>query len=107
MAIIYHINESYSSYDKSDLTKETLITALNKKVSIYGSMSYFNKKTENEIFKIISLERFLKFYAEKDVIKNPLSFQLTNISGKLPKIKNKKNYNLSLTRIEKKKKKKK
>ena len=105
VAIIFYINESYFLYDKSDLIKETFITALSKKVSTYGSISYFNKKTENKIFKIISPEKFLKFYVEKDATKYSLSFQLTNTSGKLPKIKNKINYNLSLTRIEEKRKK--
>ena len=52
----YYIKESYFLYDKSDLIKDTFITALNKKISIYGSMSYFNKKLENEIFKIVSPE---------------------------------------------------
>ena len=54
--ISYFINESYFFYNKSDLIKETFITALNKKILIYGSISYFNKKTENEIFKIVSPE---------------------------------------------------
>ena len=90
MAIICYINKSYFLYDKSDLIKETFITALNKKVSIYVSISYFNKKTENEIFKIITPEKFLKFYVEKNAAKNSLSFQLTNISGELPKLKDKK-----------------
>ena len=35
------INESYFLYDKSNLIKEIFITALNKKISIYGSFSYF------------------------------------------------------------------
>ena len=89
-------------YDKSDLIKETFITALNKKVSIYGSISYFDQKTKNEIFKIIASEKFLKFYIEKNTTKNSLSFQLTNISGKLSDIKDKKIHSLSLTRIEEK-----
>ena len=42
--------------------KEMHITAFNKKISIYGSISYFKKKTENEIFKIISPENFLKSF---------------------------------------------
>ena len=46
-------------------------------MSIYGSISYFNKKAENEIFKIVSPE---EFYVNKDALKNSLSFQLTNIS---------------------------
>ena len=41
---VNYINESYFLYDKSDLIKETYITELNRKVLIYGSISYFNKK---------------------------------------------------------------
>ena len=44
MPIKYYINESYFLYDKNDLLKETFITALNQKISIYDSISYFNKK---------------------------------------------------------------
>ena len=41
---------------------------------------------------------------EKDATKNSLSFQLTSISGKLPKLKDKKNDNFSLTKIGEKRK---
>ena len=91
MPIKYYINESYFLYDKNDLIKETFITALNQKISIYDSISYFNKKTENEIFKIVTPEEILKFYINKDKTKNSLSFQLTSVSGKLAKPKDKKN----------------
>ena len=77
-------------YDKNDLIKETYITALNKKISIYGSISYFNKKTENEIFKIISPENLLKFFVKKNTNRDSLSFQLTSISGNLPTLTDKK-----------------
>ena len=77
-------------YDKSDLMKETYITALNKKISIYHSISYFNKKAERKIFKIISLENSLKFLVNKDTINNSLSLQLTAIIGKLPTLQDKK-----------------
>ena len=77
------VNESYFLYDKSELIKETYITKLKKKILIYVSVSYFNKKTENKIFPIISLENCLKFTVEKDTVKNNLDFKLTNISGKL------------------------
>ena len=40
----YFINGSYSLYDKSDPVKETFIAALQKKIFLYGSISYFNKK---------------------------------------------------------------
>ena len=39
---VNYINESYFLYEKSDLIKETFITALNKKI-IHGSISYFDK----------------------------------------------------------------
>ena len=77
-------------YDKSDLMKETYITALNKKISIYHSISYLNKKAESKIFKIISLENSLKFLVNKDTINNSLSLQLTAIIGKLPTLQDKK-----------------
>ena len=83
---------------KSNLKKKH-ISALNNKISICGSISHFNKKTENKIFKIISPENFLKFLVNKDTINNILSFQLTNIRGNLPTLKDKKIHNLSLTRI--------
>ena len=47
---VNYINESYFLYDKNDFIKETYITELNRKVLIYGSIGYFNKKTENETF---------------------------------------------------------
>ena len=81
-------------YDKSNLIKDTFITPLNKKILIYGSISYFNKKTENEIFKIVSPEEFFKFFVNKDVIRNSLSFQLTIINGDIPKLKGSKIYNI-------------
>ena len=56
----------------------------------------------NELFKIISTENFLKFVINKDTTKDSLS--LTSISGDKPKLKDKKIYNLSLTRIGKKRK---
>ena len=34
----HYINESYFLYDKSELIKETFITAINKKLSILGSI---------------------------------------------------------------------
>ena len=45
------INESYFLNNKSDLIKETFITALNIKISIYGSISYFNKKKKLKYLK--------------------------------------------------------
>ena len=102
----HYINESYFLYDKSNLVRDIFITARNKNILIYGSISYFNKKTENEIFKIVSTEEFLRFCVDKDVTRNSLSFQLTSISGDIPKLKDSKIYNFSLTRIGGKRKRK-
>ena len=40
----FYINDSYFLQDRSCFIKQILITALNKTISIYGSISYFNKK---------------------------------------------------------------
>ena len=78
-------------YDKSDLIKATFVTALNKKYQFMVQSVILIKKTEDEICKILTPEEILKFYVNKDTTKNLLSFQLTSVSGKLPKLKNKKN----------------
>ena len=52
----------------------------------------------------ITRGKSLKFYVDKDATKNSLSFQLTSKSGNIPKLKNKKNYNFSLTKIGEKRK---
>ena len=101
----FYINESYFLYDRSGFIKQAFITALNKTISIYGSVSYFNKKTKNDIIKIINPQKFLKFYVKKDTLKDSLSLQLTNVSGKIPQLRDSKIYNFSLSRIEKKKRK--
>ena len=68
-------------------------------------MATLIKKTENEIFQIISLENYLKFTAEKDTVKNNLDFKLTNNSKKFPKIRDKEIYKFSITQVGSKKKK--
>ena len=46
----------------------------------------------------------MKFFVDKDISKKSLSFQLTNITGKIRKFKDKKVHNFSLTRIGQKEK---
>ena len=46
----------------------------------------------------------MKFFVDKDKNKNYLSFQLTKINEKIPKLQEKKVHNLSLTRIGQKRK---
>ena len=78
---------------------------LNKKIYIYVSISYFNKKTKNDIIKIIDPEESLKFYVKNNTLKDSLIFQLTNINGQIPQLRDSKIYNFSLSRIGKKRKK--
>ena len=76
-----------------------------RKISVYGSISYFNKISEKEIFKIVSPEEFLKFYVDKDTLKNSSSFQLTSMNGNIPKLRDSKVYNFALTKVGEKRKK--
>ena len=98
------INESYFLYDKSGLIKGSHITAINKKVSLYGSASYFDRKAENEILKLVSPENSLNFLVDKDTVRNNLNFQLASISEDVPTLKDKKNHDLSLTKLGRKRK---
>lgn len=66
------------------------MTALSRKILIYGSINYFDQKTEDEISQIVTPEKFLRFYVNKGTVKDILKFQLKSVSGKLPKLKDKK-----------------
>ena len=81
------------------IIEQTFITEINKLRSIYGSISYFNKKGVNEIVQIISFNNPLKFLVSRGTIKKPLDFQLTKIDENLPTLSDKKVYNFSLTEI--------
>ena len=81
------------------IIEQTFITEINKLRSIYGSISYFNKKGVNEIVQIISFNNPLKFLVSKGTIKKRLDFQLTKIGENLPTLSDKKVYNFSLTEI--------
>ena len=92
-------------YDKSNLIKQTFVTEINKLLSIYGSISYFDKKGRNETTQIISFNDPLKFFLSNDTVKNSLDFKLTKINGSLPAIRDKKVHNFSFTEIGTKRKK--
>ena len=66
------INESYFLYDKSNLILDTFITTLNKKNSIYGSLSYFQGKTEEKQIILLSAGNFLKFLVKKKYSKRQI-----------------------------------
>ena len=63
---------------------------MSRKILIYGSISYFDQKTEDEISQKGAPEKFLRFYVNKGTVKDVLKFQLKTVSGKLPKLKDKK-----------------
>ena len=43
------VSESYFLYDKSNVIEPTLITKMNKLISVYSSISYFDKKSASEV----------------------------------------------------------
>ena len=86
-------------YDKSNLIKQTFVTEINKLLSIYGSISYFDKKGTNEAAQIISFNNHLKCFISNDTVKNSLDFKLTKINGSLPAIRDKKVHNFLFTEI--------
>ena len=80
----FYINESYFLHNKSSFIEQTFMTALKKKISIYGSISYL--KSKKDIIKIIDTEEFLKFNVKKDTLKDSLSLQLANVSRNIPQL---------------------
>ena len=89
-------------YDKSNVIEQTFVTKTNKLISVYDSISFFNKKSVNEKVQIVSFNNPLKFSVLKDTIKNTLDFQLTKSYGNLPKLNDKKRHHFSLTEVGKK-----
>ena len=79
------------------MIEPTLITEINKLISVYGSISYFDKNSANDVMKIIPFNNPLKFSVVKNTIKNTLEFQLTKINGTLPPLEDKKVHNFYLT----------
>ena len=61
--------------------------------------SYFKGKNANE-----SLTKAYKFLIEKNSLRNELKFQLTNITGNIPKTKDNKIHNFSITHLGRKRK---
>ena len=72
------------------MIEQTFITEINKLISVYGSISYFDKKSLNEIVKIVSFNNPLRCSVVKGLVKNTSNFQITKIDGTLPLLNNKK-----------------
>ena len=85
--------------------KQTSVTEINKLLSIYDSIGYFDKKRKKQDRQIISFNNPLKFFVSNDTVKNSLNFKLTKINGSLPAIRDKKVHNFSFTEIGSKRKK--
>ena len=56
------IIESYFLYDKSNLIKNTYITAINQAFSIYDSFSYFKGKSANEKLTLLDAGNFFEVF---------------------------------------------
>ena len=96
------VNESYFLYNKNNMTEQTFKTEINTLISVYGSISYFDKKSINvelvEIWvQIVSFNGKLKLSVVKNKIKNTLDFQLTKINGTPSVLNDKKIHSFSFT----------
>ena len=86
-------------HNKINVIEQTFVTEISKLISVYGSISFFNKKSVNEKVHIVLFNNSLKFTVLKDTIKNTLDFQLTKIDGTLPKLNDKQIHHSSLTEV--------
>ena len=93
------INESDFLYDKSNVIKQTFVTKISTLLSFYGSISYFDKKANNEAAQINSFNNPLIFFVSNNTVKYGLDFKLGKINGSLPAIRDKKVHNFSFTEI--------
>ena len=86
------------------MIEQTFITEINKLISVYGSISYFDKKSLIEIVQIVSFNNPLRLSMVEDIVKNTLNFQLTKIDVTLQLLNNKKIHNFSFIKVGSKRK---
>ena len=82
-------------YDGSNLIEPTFLTKINKLISNYGSINYFDKNSLDEIVKEVSFNKVLAFSVIKDAAKNSLKSNLTKIDGTVPLLNDGKIHNFS------------
>ena len=70
------------------------MTELNKFISLYGSITYFDEK--KNLLGIALPCKILEFQIEKDSYKNELFLQITKTSGHKAEIPDKKIHNLAI-----------
>ena len=80
-------------FDKSNLIEESFITEINKLISVYASISYFDKNP-------------LEFDVKTNTAKNYLNFQPAKVNGTNTTFIDKKIHRFSITKTGKKRKRK-
>ena len=73
-------------------------------MSLYSSFSYFSGKTTATNLKLLNSSDFLKFFIEKNVLKDNIRLQLAYVDGSEVKTSDKKIYDFSITKLGKSKK---
>lgn len=96
------VNEIYFLYDRSNLIEPTFITEINKLISTYGSITYFDKRSLDEIVKVVSFTKPLKFSVIKDIGKNSREYKVTKNDGTVPWLNDGKIHNFSFTEVDRK-----
>ena len=96
------IDESFFLYDKSNVIKRTFITALNKELSLYGSISYFSGKKAAKKIRLLDTSNHLKFLIDKRTVRQDLKLNLAYINGTEVKRTDQKIYNFSISVVGKK-----
>ena len=71
------LQEGYFLYDDTNIVKETFISELEKKVSLTGSISYFDKVNSENKIELISFKNKLKFEVKKNTLLEELTLQLS------------------------------
>ena len=82
-------------YDKSNFIEKTFITELNKRVTLYGSISYFCKKKENGV-NIINPENKLPVSIDQNTDQEKIRLHLSKLKGKLIDLKESRIENFSI-----------
>ena len=98
------LQDIYLLYNQINFVEKSYITELNIFLSIYGSLTCFDKK--NDHISIISPTNTVKFELNKDTFKDVLNRQITKINGQKAEIIDKKIHQMLISNIGKKKKKK-
>ena len=86
------------------MIKKTFVTAINKQLSLYGSFSYFSGKTAATNLKLLNSSDFLKFFIEKNALKDNIRLQLAHVDSSEVKTSDKKIHDFSITKLGKRKK---